>query len=88
MESPEDPNKFLKLIDLDLERRRNELPDTQHRTIFIWRAVAAAFLVGSIVVAWWLFDFATSARDRSTDPANPTVSVGVPEQDRDNLSSE
>lgn len=68
MGSPEDPNKFLKLIDLDLERRRNELPASSGRSIFMWRAIAAAFLVGAAVAVWWLFDFANSARDEGGEP--------------------
>jgi len=76
---PDDPNKFLKLIEMDLERRRRELPTSNRRSIFTWRVLAILFLMGAAMLAWWMLDVARDARDRQgADSAPPIEEVSEP----------
>jgi len=74
-EQPEDPNKFLKLIEMDLERRRRELPSSNQRSIFTWRLLAIIFLMGSAMLAWWMLDVASDVRDQKEEGAPATEEV-------------
>ena len=64
MAEPPDPNKFLKLIDLDLDRRRSELKKGNSRGIFMWRVLTAIGLVFLAICVYWLLGYGTEIRDK------------------------
>ncbi len=81
MPPPEkDPHAFLKLIDLDLQRRRGELKRVNRGSLFLIRVMAVIFLAGSLVLAWWLLDFGSGVRDRQQKKELPSEAVPLVER--------